>query len=323
MRGQNTFSPERLRSELAPLDLHGLPKSSATPEFSNYLRFYDLDLAREIPGLKHRIGYLTSGPYRLAVQLFEPVTPRATAVVCHGYYDHVGLYGHLIRYLVGHDLTVVTFDQPGHGLSSGQQATIEDFDAYVRALVCCLDATAGLHLEPWHILGQSMGGSVVLEYLAQSVVDRQATHRTFNEIVLFAPLVRPAFWPINRIFFEIAKRTVSERPRTFTKNAENPEFLALIRTDPMQATVLPVQWVVAMMAWMNRFENNPRLPDKIKIVQGHMDRTVGWRYNLKLLSRMCELDVLHLPGARHHLVNEAEPLRQQIWQWLDESCKWG
>ena len=127
---------------------------------------------------------------------------------------------------------------------------------------------------------------------------------------------------MNRIFFEIAKRLVSERPRTFTNNANNPEFLALIRADPMQATALPVQWVVAMTAWMNRFEKNQQLPDNVKIVQGHKDRTVDWRYNLKLLGRMCEPEVLHLAEARHHLVNESEPLRQQIWQWLDKSCSW-
>ena len=90
----------------------------------------------------------------------------------------------------------------------------------------------------------------------------------------------------------------------------------------MLANVLPVQWVVAMTAWMSRFEKYPRLPDNVKIIQGHKDRTVGWRYNLKLLNRMCNPVVLHLPTARHHLVNEAEPLRRQIWQWLDESCVW-
>jgi len=321
VRGQTTFSPARLRSEILPLDLHG-PANSPPPEFENYLRFYELDLTRENPGLNHRVGYLASGPYRIAAQLFEPAAPCGTAVVCHGYYDHVGLYGHLIRYLLTRNLTVVAFDMPGHGLSSGQPATIEDFAAYGEALESCLDAVTGLVPKPWHILGQSMGASVVLEYLARAERDRGANYRKFNEVVLFAPLVRPALWPINRLFFEILKRTVSERPRTFTNNAENSEFLALQRCDPMQATVLPVQWVVAMTAWMNRFEKYRRLPDNMKIIQGHKDRTVGWRYNLKLLDRMCSAKVLHLPKARHHLVNEAEPLRRQIWQWLDESCRW-
>ncbi|MCZ6852565.1 MAG: alpha/beta hydrolase [Gammaproteobacteria bacterium] len=322
MRGQNTFSPAQLRSELLPLDLNG-PPQPAPSELGNYLRFFDLNLSQDNSGLSHRVGYLTSGQYQIALQLFEPVAPRGTAVVCHGYYDHVGLYGHLIRYLLTHKLTVVAFDLPGHGLSSGQPATIEDFGSYGQALESCLTAVHGLVPEPWHILGQSLGGSVVLEYLARAERDRGAEHRKFNEIVLFAPLVRPALWPINRVFFEILKRTVDERPRTFTNNAENSEFLALVRLDPMQATVLPVQWVSALITWMNRFEKYRRLPDNMKIIQGHTDRTVGWRYNLKLLDRMCEPQVLHLPTARHHLVNEAEPLRRQMWQWLDECCKWG
>jgi alpha-beta hydrolase superfamily lysophospholipase len=314
MRGRGSFDPDRLRATLAPFDPSVPADAHALGE---YYAFYGLD-CRDVSGeVRHHIGTLPSGEHTLVVQRFVPAAPAGTAVVCHGYYDHVGLYGHLIRYLLGRNLAVLTFDQPGHGLSSGARATIDSFASYVRALRDVLEHGSSGLPRPWHLIGQSMGGAIVMEHLAT------ADGREFSEAVLFAPLVRPALWPVNRVVYEIARRTITERPRTITQNAENPEFLALMRADPLQPDVLPVQWVTAMVAWMRDFERHPRLPLDPKIIQGHADRTVGWRYNLKLIRSKCEPRVLEIPGARHHLVNESEVIREQMWSWLDGACGWG
>ena len=119
---------------------------------------------------------------------------------------------------------MLTFDFPGHGLSSGPRATIESFDHYVAVLVNLqhyLENNLGEHAEsafpkPWYVLGQSMGGAIAMEYLLQY------GHERFSEVVLFAPLIRPAAWGINRWVYEIAKRTITQRKRTITENAENP-----------------------------------------------------------------------------------------------------
>ena len=38
-------------------------------------------------------------------------------LISHGYYDHAGLYGHLIEHLLSRGWNVAIFDQIGHGLS--------------------------------------------------------------------------------------------------------------------------------------------------------------------------------------------------------------
>ena len=285
-------------------------------ELAAYLDFYQLDGCATGGGRSHRIGWLAVDGERIAAQAFVPANPKGTAIVCHGYYDHVGLYGHLIEYLQSAGLAVFTFDQPGHGLSTGPVATIARFDGYQAVLAAALEAADGLP-APWHLAGQSMGASVIMEHIAQEDVD------SFGEILLLAPLVRPAYWPLNRVVWEIARRTISERPRTFRKNAENADFVQLLQRDPLQAKILPVQWVTAMVEWMRRFERYPPMPQvRPKIIQGLADQTVGWRYNLKVLERMFSPETLRLPGARHHLVNEAPPVREAMWRWLDERCDW-
>lgn len=307
-RGQGKFQPQLLVETLASFT-SGKQAPLAT---ADYYDFYQLDFRQAIPELVHSIGWVTSGPHRLAVQSFVPPYPLGSAIVCHGYYDHVGLFGHLLRFLLGRRLAVLAFDQPGHGLSSGPRASIDSFDEYVRALADTLDAAGSDLPKPWVILGQSMGGSIAMEYLVQRGAG------AFTEVVLLAPLIRPAAWPINRVFYELAKRFISERPRTIMRNAENPEFLELMARDPLAPMTLPLQWVTAMIAWMERFESYPQLPFQPKVVQGHADKTVSWRYNLRMLNDKCSPEVLEIPAARHHLVNESSQIRCEMFAWLSE-----
>ena len=156
MRGKSAFDPAVLIQALGPYNPAAVCEASA---IAAYYEFYELDFRAEFPGLTHSLGWVLSGPHRLAVQSFIPRGARGTAVVCHGYYDHVGLYGHLLRFLLAEGLAVLTFDQPGHGLSSGARADIGSFTEYVNALddtmSAALAAAAGLP-RPWHIVGQSM-----------------------------------------------------------------------------------------------------------------------------------------------------------------------
>jgi alpha-beta hydrolase superfamily lysophospholipase len=308
-RGRGTFDPEALTRVLTPLpaaDAEGSDPSA----LAGYYGFYNLDFSEKIPGLVHTVGWLESGPHRVVVQRFEHPQPRGTAVVCHGYFDHVGIYGHLIGFLLEQSLSVVTFDQPGHGLSSGERATIGSFDEYVRALSDVIVHYQASLPGPWYIIGQSMGGAITMEYLA-----RQKDHG-FREVILLAPLIRPANWNLARWAYYLARYTIRERPRNITENAENPEFLELQRRDPLAPMVLPVQWVSAMVQWFKAFEARESLPFEPLVVQGHADETVDWRHNMSVLQQKTRPVLLEIPEARHHLVNESELIRQQIFDWL-------
>lgn len=273
---------------------------------ANYRRFFDLDLGQSFAWFEH-------DGERLATQRFEPARPAAgSAVIVHGYYDHVGLYGHLIRYLLGRGLRVLAYDQQGHGLSTGPRATIDSFDRYVSALSAVLgDRCAGM-TEPIWLVGQSMGASVVAE-----LMDRGEAGRDIGPIVLLAPLVRPASWHTSRIVYAVGRHVVREVGRKFVANTENPEFSALLQADPLQARTLPVEWVTAMIDWKRRFERRRRSGRRVVVVQGGRDGTVDARYNVKVLKRRYDVTLLHMPAARHHLVNEEAGIRQRMWRFLD------
>ncbi len=308
------FQADALRAGLRPL-VPGNP-ILLTPEEDAYLRHYDIHFSEEFPDLVHHFGLVAAPEHDIAAHVWIPADANGTAMVVHGYFDHTGLYGHLIRYLIDKGLAVLSFDLPGHGLSTGAPATIETFQHYVDAFDACL-AALGDHLpRPWYLFGQSTGGAVAMEWLLANGYTRETS--PFERVVLLAPLVRPYLWPVNRVVYEVARRFITERPRTFTSNADNQAFLEFLRDrDPLQARTLPVQWVTAMLAWKRRFESHRPTDIAPLVVQGHADRTVDWRYNVKVISRLFEPRVFYIPEARHHLVNESPAVRAQIFEAID------
>ncbi len=123
-------------SQFEPLQALGpLARVSASPPhaLSDYLAHYRL-----APLLSQRVGlyagFVDTERYRLWAQVWTPEQPRGTAFVVHGYFDHLGLYRHLLERLLDQGWRVVLWDLPGHGLSSGARATIDDFEDYGACL---------------------------------------------------------------------------------------------------------------------------------------------------------------------------------------------
>lgn len=304
------FDPHHVRASLKPL-VPGLP-TLLTPEEDAYLRHYGIHFTESIEGLAHQLGRIETDTHTIAAHLWTPRDATGSAVVIHGYYDHVGLYGHLIRFLLDRNLAVLSFDLPGHGLSTGAPADIETFDHYVEAFDACFRAFEAHLPAPKFLFGQSTGGAVAMEWLLANELTRATA--PFEKIVLLAPLVRPYLWPLNRVLYEIARRMVKERPRTFVTNADNQEFIEFLRDrDPLQARTLPVQWVTAMQAWRKRFERYKPTDLAPFVVQGLADRTIDRKYNVKVIGRLFRPRVFYIPEARHHLVNESPAIREQIF----------
>ena len=271
----------------------------------DYRRFYDLDLGQ-------RFFEMEVGDERLAAQLFEPeAAVRGSAVVVHGYYDHVGLYGHPIRYLLSRGLRVLAYDHQGHGLSTGARVTVDSFDRYVDGLEAVLDSVSGDLPEPRHALAQSMGGAVLMEYLMRP------GRTTLDEVALFAPLVRPKAWRLARLAYLAVRPFASRVARGAPQNTEDKDFVAFLKRDPLQTWVLPVQWVGALAAWIRRFEGYPRDGRRVLVVQGGRDGTVDGAHNIAVLRRLFEVELLEVPEARHHLVNETAAVRERMWRFLD------
>ena len=83
----------------------------------------------------------TTVPPGAAFQLTDVVVQNphgdlgmASLLILHGYYDHVGLYRHVVEWGLRMGFAVLACDLPGHGLSSGARASINEFVEYQAVL---------------------------------------------------------------------------------------------------------------------------------------------------------------------------------------------
>lgn len=305
------FQPDSLRHGLRPL---------AAAEFDSqvgaYQAYYGLDMRARHPGVESRLGRFECAGYRIAVQYWRPPQARGSLVLLHGYYDHMGLFGHLVDWALGLGLAVLACDLPGHGLSSGAAASIGDFAEYQAVLGGLLGQAEALDLPPpWHLCGQSTGGAILLDYLLTG-----APRPELGRTLLLAPLVRPRAWGWSKLSYRLLRPFVSAIPRTFTDNSTDAAFLAFLRErDPLQPRILPTAWVGALARWIPRIEAAPPSGRGLLVIQGDADETVDWRHNLRVLKeKFADVDCLLLGGARHHLANESAALRHDYLGFLGQ-----
>ncbi|MFV3404851.1 MULTISPECIES: phospholipase BipL [Pseudomonas] len=301
------FHPDLLRSSLSPLvERQPLPEQGR-----DYQRFYGLDL----PVHSWLGGFQVAG-FDLVAQVWLPECPVATLFVLHGYYDHMGLYRHVIDWALVRGYAVISCDLPGHGLSSGERASIEDFALYQQALEGLFEQARQLELpRPWHLCGQSTGGAIVIDHLLhageQSPVD--------GEVILLAPLVRPRDWHWSKLSYCVLRHFVNGIERRFSENTNDPAFLPFLQADPLQPRRLPTAWVGALLKWVKRIEAAPPSMRRPLIVQGEADGTVDWQHNLQVLkAKFAEPQILMLPEARHHLANELPGIRQRYFDFIGQ-----
>lgn len=262
---------------------------------------------------EHFVGKVKSAGFELCVQVWQGKTVEKNALLVHGLYDHVGLYRHLIRHCLEQNYRVIAFDLPGHGLSSGAQASIDDFDQYQEVLADMLIASKIHFTEPLHAFGQSTGGGILLHYLLTQ------PRPVLERVNLIAPLIRPYEWRKIQFLLPLLKRFVRQLKRGQSHNSQDQEFLNLVwHTDPLQAKSLNINWVIAVRRWWSFIEAQLPCSYPIEVVQGDNDHSVAWQHNLAVLKRLFPKAKVHkIAGAGHHLVNELEPMRAQMWQCFD------
>lgn len=296
-----------LREGLRPLDFEDrTPESKAE---AVYFDFYGLDVTQHV----HHFGTFRSGQQLLAAHMFFPEVPRGTVIVMHGYLDHVGTLSSTIQHLLGQGFAVAAYDQPGHGLSSGARASIDDFADYASIFEDFLELCRAHMPPPYHAAAHSTGAAVVVDHLL-SREDHVLAH-----VVLVAPLVRSAHWDLSTSVTPVVDVFVDEVPRVFRKNTSDERFLEFVKQDPLQPRHTSLAWFNALVEWNARIMRYPPSSRPVVIVQGNADSVVDWEYNLKfLVTKFPNARVEIIDVGRHQLLNEAAALRAKVLRIVDD-----
>jgi alpha-beta hydrolase superfamily lysophospholipase len=302
---------EKLKRDMAPLDF--TQQVFRSPEQQEYFRHYKLDLEDRYPELQHFFGSIESGAYQLACHYYRSPAPKGCCFILHGYYDHSGLFGHIIDFCIQRNLSVVIFDLPGHGLSSGERVSINDFSEYQTVLNDVLTYFEDALPDPWYAIAQSTGGAILMDYLQEN------PRSIFTKTILLAPLVRPMGWKITSILITLLKTFIKKIPRSASNSSSDKTFKKFIKNnDPCQSPTVSLVWLSSLQRWIKKFLASQPCHHGPLVIQGRKDSTVDWLYNMGIIKKKFPaVDVIYIDGARHHLANEREEILERIFQEMD------
>ena len=304
------MNPETLRTLLPAFNRFELPKAEAT---ANYLSHYDLNFVATGDAAQQTIGLIAHNHQTLVGQAFFATNASANALIVHGYMDHSGLYGKLIRHLLAQNINVFIIDLPGHGLSSGQQASIDNFEQYCGAVTALhTEALKNCAQGPWFLFGQSMGGAIAMSLLQKQQLDIAKT-------VLLAPLVQPRAWRSLKWAHSLLKHVICAMPRSFSGNSHDRVFTQFIKHhDTLQTQTMPIAWINAMRVWRGQFLSQSASNAQVLLIQGTGDQTIDWRYGNHEIARLFpNHKTMIINDGMHHLANESDAYLQPVLSAID------
>lgn len=309
------WHPETVFNLIPELDFNQL-NTPLPAEVKDYQAYYGLDLETHFKSLTHTVGKQQVGEFNIVFHVFKLPNAKGTVYLQHGYYDHVGLYNHLIEHCLQQGFNVFAYDLPGHGLSTGERAGIQSFQQYDEVFCAGLALIQQYMPGPIIAMGQSTGGAVIINYLLSRGLTRYTS--PFAKIFLLAPLVRPVNWNRSMLFYFLARPFIKQMKRTFAQNSNNLEFLKFLsEEDPLQPLFLKTSWVGALHKWIQFIENCAPVDLDVTVIQGTDDGTVDYRHNMKVLEdKFSGFAVRFIEDGRHHLVNEELQKLEQVFQYL-------
>ncbi len=274
-----------------------------------YLKFYQLDDCTA-QAETYRFGALAVDNRRIALQYWQAVEAKGLVYGVHGYWEHSGLLEPLIEFCLAEGYSVVTFDEPGHGLSGGEPVAIDDFAEYTRVLQAVVAFTQPLARgKPLVAIGHSNGGAVLLDYLfsgCQPVLDKA---------IVLSPLIRITAWHWINTALKFVPPQWQKLPRFIGHaGSHNAAFARLLQRDPLQTRYVSRRWLLASQRWLQRFLVFSPSHSALVLIQGDRDQTVDWPFNVAALKqRLANLTVHIIPGAYHNLMHESDGYRQPVW----------
>ncbi len=267
-----------------------------------------------IPANSYHLGHFQlSGPLavwgKVTCHWWRAENSRGTVCFAPGLFDHAGLFTGLFKHLVEQGFDVLCLEMPGHGLSSGEHCAIDSFATYAAIWQAFFAQYQPLLTQPLMGVGQSTGCAALTEWVLNAGA---ATY--FTRLVFLAPLVRPNHWRRVNLTIILLGKILKKITRASPENSHDAQFNLLLEQDVLQAKFLSASWVLALKKWIANFRELPTSSVPLLIIQGTGDQVVDWQFNLDALrAHFQAAQVRYLEGAMHHLVNETDLYRRDLF----------
>ncbi|HEY7913667.1 MAG TPA: lysophospholipase [Blastocatellia bacterium] len=261
---------------------------------------------------------------RLFARRSEIENARAEVILVHGFGEHSGRYTQLTDYLAREGFSVTAYDHRGHGLSDGLPGHVEEFSEYDKDLAAVIKSIRERSpgVKRTFLVGHSMGGLVVLRYVARDGLE-------LSGAVVTSPLLGiAASVPAHKMM--IARVGARMAPRLRVGNeidpaalSRDPEVGRAYATDPLVTRQVSVRWYwEAKRAMEEARESAAQIKLPILILHGTQDKIASLDATREVFERIGSKDkeLGIYPDFYHELFNEPEKREvfERVSVWLEK-----
>lgn len=249
-------------------------------------------------------------------------TRKAVLINLHGLGDHSGLYPTIASHFPARGVALYAYDMRGNGRSPGQRAYLGGWHEYRDDLRAFVDRVRTWERDlPIFLLGNSLGGLVVLEYALRHPGELAGV------IAAAPPLGRlgvpPLLMTLGRVMSRIFPRFSLEVGMDLSGLARDPKVIETVVTDPLFHRRGTARLSTEVTAAISRVHAGaPDLAVPLLILHGSADRMVPVDGSREFFSkvRYPDREFREYPDAYHGLFADIghQTVLADLARWIED-----
>lgn len=257
----------------------------------------------------------------LYYQSWHPLAKaKAVLVIVHGHGGHSSIFTRMVEYLVTRNYIIYSFDLRGHGRSPGQRGYINSWAEYRSDLTAFLDLIRTKEPDlPLFIIGQSMGGTIVLDYVLRE------PNQPKGLIVMSPALglrVSPQKLAISKMLSRFLPHFALDTGIDLSAGSRDREVIAAYAQDSLrhsQGTTRLATELLKTIDWVNAHARELKVP--CLILHGGADRVTPLQSSRIFFERLtlADKEKREYPGSYHELHNDLnyQEVLADLENWLE------
>lgn len=246
---------------------------------------------------------------------------RAVLGILHGFGEHSGSYAHMAQFFTAAGLAVFSFDQYGHGRSTGRRGHIPDYDALLDNVDRLLDEIGRRHPRvPVFLYGHSMGGNILANHLLRRKpeVSGAVIASPWFKLVKKIP---PVPFLLSVIAARFGQSAFTPDYVLYSRSTKDDAMQRFIAEDPLRHRRMSLRlYNACRKAGRHALDHAAELEVPVLVMHGGADEVTAVEASRQFtIHSRGRADYVEWPGFRHELHTERgrDDVFRRVLEWID------